>query len=246
MLIDIHAHLWDRKFTENKAEILRACEYYNIDKVYISSLGCQFPDEEEIRRLNSETFKFMCEAPGTVEGYCYVNPNYSSSINELRKSIEDCKMSGLKLWTATYCDDPKVFPLIEKCIDYNIPILVHTFFNAVNKLDCESGGINVANLAKRYPEAKILMAHLGANCHQEIKPIVGFKNVSVDISGTIFRNGDIDYVKNLLGAERILFGTDMPTASFLVCKGQVEEAKLTDAEKELIYYKNALKLMERS
>jgi len=246
MLIDIHAHLWDRKFSENKAEILKACEHYSIDKVYISSLGCQFPDEEEIRRLNFETFKFMREAPGTIEGYCYVNPNYSSSVSELKKGIEDCGMSGMKLWTAAYCDDPKVFPLIEKCIDYKVPILVHTFFKAINKLECESGGINVAGLAKRYPEAKILMAHLGANCHSEIKPIVGFKNVSVDISGSIFRNGDIDYVSSLIGAERILFGTDMPGASFLVNLGQVEEANLTDTEKELIYYKNALKLMERS
>jgi len=246
MLIDIHAHLWNNKFKENKTEILKACEHYNIDKVYISSLGDQFPTEDEITKSNDETYKFMCEVPSLIGGFCYINPNHSSSLDALKKGIEDYNMSGMKLWIATYCDDPKVFPLVEKCIDYKVPILIHTFHKAIRHLEFESQGIHVAHLAKKYPEAKILMAHLGANCHREIKPIINFKNVSVDISGTIFRRDDVDYTKKLIGPERILFGSDMPGASFLVNYGQVEEANLTHREKELVYYKNAIKLLERS
>jgi predicted TIM-barrel fold metal-dependent hydrolase len=48
-----------------------------------------------------------------------------------------------------------------------------------------------------------------------------------------------------LGAERILFGSDMP-GSYLVNVGQVEEANLTHEQKDLIYYKNALRMLHRS
>ena len=246
MLIDIHAHLWDGAFDKNKAEILKACELYNIDKVYISSLGGFYPDEEEIEMLNGETYKFMCEAPDKIGGFCYINPQHSDCLDVLKRGIEDCGMSGMKLWVATYCDDPRVYPLVEKCIEYGIPVLVHAFHKSIGQLEYESEGIHVAHLAEMFPESKIIMAHMGANCHRELKPVRSLKNVSVDICGSLFRRDDVDYANKLIGAERILFGSDMPGASFLVNYGQVEEADLSANERSLIYYKNALKLLDRS
>ena len=245
MLIDIHAHLWDGKFANDKREILKACEKYQIDRVYISSLGEYYPSEEEIWRLNGETYQFMCEASDKIGGFCYINPQHSCALDVLKKCIEVYGMSGMKLWVATFCDDPRVFPLVEKCIEYSIPILVHAFYKSVGQLQYESLGTHVAHLAKYYPEAKIIMAHLGANTHREIKTISSYTNVSVDISGSIFRKDDVGYTKKHLGAERILFGSDMPGASFLVNYGQIEEADLSSHEKSLIYYKNALKLLNR-
>lgn len=245
MLIDIHAHLWAGNFENGKKEILKASESYNITKVYVSSLGALIPSEDEIELLNNETCKFIKEQPKLIGGFCYVNPNHKNCLEVLKKGIEEQEMSGMKLWVSTFCDDPKVFPLVEKCIDYKIPILVHAFHKAINQLNFESVGINVANLASRYPEAKILMAHLGANCHRELKPIEDLKNVWVDFSGSIYRRDDLDYTKKLLGADRILFGTDMPGASFLVNYGQVLEADFTPEERDLVFYGNALKLLSR-
>lgn len=245
MVIDIHAHLWDRGFTENKREILHACEQYNIDKVYISGLGVQFPDEQEIARLNRETAAFMHEASDRIGGFCYINPVHDNALYELQKGIEDYGMSGMKLWIATYCDDPRVFPLVEKCINYHIPVLIHAFHKAVGQLECESLGINVAKLAKIYSEAKIIMAHLGANSYRELKPVRHLKNVSVDISGSIFRSDDVNYAKKMVGTDRILFGSDMPGASFLVNYGQIQGADLNEHEREQIFYKNALRILER-
>lgn len=246
MLIDFHAHLWNESFEENKREILKACELYGIDMVYISSLGGQYPTEEEISLLNHDTYKLMREEKSRIGGFCYINPRHSNSIEVLKKGIEDYGMSGMKLWIATYCDDPRVYPLVEKCIDYDVPVLVHAFHKAVGQLECESLGANVANLALKYPEAKLVMAHLGANCHREIKCIRDINNVYVDISGSIFRRDDVDYTKKQIGAERILFGSDLPGASFLVNYGQIEEADLSFEEKDLIYYRNALRLLKRS
>jgi predicted TIM-barrel fold metal-dependent hydrolase len=151
----------------------------------------------------------------------------------------------MKLWVATFCDDPRAFPLVEKCIEYKIPVLVHAFYKSIGQLEHESLGKHVASLARRYPEAKIIMAHLSSNCYLGIKEIEGCKNVYSDICGSIFRRDEVDYSVSRLGAERILFGTDMP-GSYLVNLGQVEEADLTPEQREMIYYRNALRILDRS
>lgn len=246
MLIDMHAHLWRGRYKENKDEIVRAADAYNISRIYISSLGSHYPDEIEIAELNQATYDFMKEQPELIDGYCYINPNHNNSLQTLKLGIEEQGMIGMKIWIATFCDDPKVFPLVEKCIDYDIPILVHAFYKSVGQLPHESVGSHVANLAKRYPEAKIIMAHLAANCHMGIKEIKSYKNVWVDISGSIFRRDDVDYTKKHIGADRILFGSDLPGASFLVNLGQIEEADLSEEEKEKIYYKNTIDLFKNN
>ena len=81
-------------------------------------------------------------------------PIQDNCIDVLRKGIEEYGMEGMKLWVATYCDDPRVFPLVEKCIDYNIPILVHSFHKAVGQLEFETTGIHTANLAQKISGSK--------------------------------------------------------------------------------------------
>lgn len=242
MLIDMHAHLWKNGGDSCKRDILSMCETYGIDKVLISSLGCYQPDEEEIQELNDMTRDFMKEQPGRIEGYCYLNPRHTSSLTELRHRIEDDGMCGVKLWVATYCDDPLVNPIAEQCITYQIPILVHAFHKAIDQLPCESLGENVERLAKRYPEAKIIMAHLGANCLRELRMIRDCPNVWVDFCGSISHADDIEYAMRLLGEDRLLFGSDMPGLAFQCSYGQLLEAELTTEQREKIAWKTTSKL----
>lgn len=244
MIIDIHVHLWKGNYLKNKEDIVKACGLYNIAKVYVSGLGGLYPDKDEIDELNFMVYGFMTEKPEYVGGFCYINPVNGNRMDVLQRGIEEFGMSGMKLWVATFCDDPLVFPLVEKCMDYHIPIIVHAFYKVNGQLDFESTGQNVANLASRYPEAKIIMAHLGGNCYHGIKAVRNCKNVWTDISGSVFRREDIDYTKRQIGAGRILFGTDMPGASFLTNFGQVEGAELTEQERELIYFRNALNIFD--
>lgn len=246
MVIDMHAHLWESEAEKCKADIVNVCSQFNVSKVMVSSLGGYYPDEAEIHRLNKLTYDFMKEEPGTIEGYCYLNPRHSNSLYTLKRCIEDYGMCGVKLWVATFCDDPLVNPIVEQCIEYKIPILIHAFHKAVDQLRYESLGENVARLAKRYPESKLIMAHLGANGLRELRPIKNLRNVWTDFSGSICRCDGLVYAKKMVGADRLLFGSDMPGISFLVSYGQLLEADFTKEERENIFGLNALKLFERS
>ncbi len=244
MLIDVHAHIWKGKYEQDKRNIVKACRLYGISRIYISGLGSQQPDEQEVKEVNAEVHQFKKEEKDLVRGYCSINPANKNCLDTLKQGIEEYGMSGMKLWVATFCDDPRVYPLIEQCIQYDVPILIHAFHKAVGQLPFESHSWNVANLARRYPEARIIMAHMAANCYTGLKPIRDLDNVWTDFSGTIIRGEDINYAKETIGAKRILYGTDMPGASPLVCMGQVEEADLTPEEKEQIFYKNAMDLFQ--
>jgi predicted TIM-barrel fold metal-dependent hydrolase len=171
-----------------------------------------------------------------------VNPRLKSAGHELKRCIEEFDMKGMKLWVSTFCDDPLVFPLVEQCALYDIPVLVHAFYKATGQLPYESLGENVANLAKRYPTVRFIMAHLGANSYRELKPIRRCKNVWADYSGTLFRRDELDYAKSIIGADRLLFGTDMDLAPLLLKLGQLDDSQFSQAEKDKVLYQNALQV----
>ncbi len=241
MIIDVHAHIWGRKVDANAQQLIEACELYGIDKVFISPLQSHNPDEEEIEFLSGEVYRICKKYPKNFLGYEYVNPALRNAMDVLKRGVEERGMIGMKLWVSTLCDDPRVYPLVEQCIRYDIPVLIHSFVKTVGQLEFESTGANVKNLAVRYPEAKLIMAHLGANCYHGIKAIRDYQNVFVDISGSIYRRDDLDYTVRQIGTDRILFGTDMP-GTFTMNYGQVLEADLSDREREDILYNNAVKL----
>lgn len=243
MIIDAHTHIWGGDYEGSTRTLLRACDRFGISKLHVSGLKSHYPDEAEVSNLNADVYRFMKERPGLVEGYAYVNPVHANATDVLRRGIETYGMTGMKLWVATFCDDPRVFPLVEICMEANIPILIHSFHKAVDQLPYETTGVQVANLAKRYPSAKLLMAHFGGNCYHGIKAVRGCRNVWHDFSGSPFRRDDVDYAAERVGVDRIVFGSDMPV-TYLVNVGQVEEAELTAEEKARIYCKNALELFD--
>lgn len=242
MIYDVHTHIWLRDVEGLKRKFLEVAERCGVDRFYVSTLGGgHYPNEQDIRDCNEATARFVKEQPGLIKGYVYVNPRHDNAMDVLRKGMEDQALSGLKLWVATHCDDPLVFPLVEKMIEYDKPILIHTFVKAVGQLDYESTSYHVANLAERYPEAKLIMAHLGGEPYHGIRPVAKYKNVWIDHSGTLVGSNDLRHAVDLVGADRILFGTDMPIA-FASSYGQVLEAELTEEEREKIFWKNTAEL----
>jgi len=240
MIIDAHAHLWANSYKEDKKTIFKACELYEIDKIYISTLDSYYPDHNEIEYCNKLTYDFMKEKPDLVSGYIYVNPSHSNRLDVIKRGL-DRGFEAIKLWVGTECDDYRVNDIAEYCIENNIPILAHAFHKATGLLENESTAEHIRCLALRYPELKIIMAHLGGNLYHGLRCIADLENVYSDFSGTMIGTGDIDYTVETIGEDRILFGTDLPSGG-RQCVAQVEETNLTQQQKEKIYYKNAQKI----
>ncbi len=243
MIYDVHTHILEGRYEETKEKMLRISDRYGIDKIFVSCLTeIPNPNEAQVDEVNSECYKFKREHPELVESYVYISPELPNAMDTLRKGIEDNSAVGVKLWMSTTCDDARVNPIVEKMIEYKAPILIHAFHKAVGQLAFETTGEHVARLAKRYPESKLIMAHLGGNAYHSVPPIAECENVWVDMCSSIFRGDELTYTLQMVGEDRVLYGSDAPDVPPLVNLGQVEELNVSQQVKEKIYYLNTQKL----
>lgn len=243
-IIDVHTHIWLGREKDNREGILYLAERGNSPRIGVSTLGGgHIPTEQNIEDCNRVTADFIRDYPELIRGWCYINPRHANALDVAKRGMNDQAMFGIKLWVATKCDDPLVFPIAEYCCENDIPVLIHALDKSTGNLEFESRGINVRNLAKRYPELRIVMAHVGGNEYTGIRPIIDCPNVSVDICGMIHRADTVEYAVERIGAERIMYGTDMSSkAQFESFLGRVTSIGISDEDKDRILFGNAFAL----
>ena len=95
--------------------------------------------------------------------------------------------------------------------------------------------------ADKYPDMKLILAHLGGMRHIEAIEKAKYGNIYTDTSGIMSSiNQVVEYAVKRVGAEKILFGTD--TYAFGFQYGRIIFSSITDEEKEAILNKNALRM----
>ncbi len=238
-LIDIHAHIWLDNEEDNVRSMTRAAKEYGIQKILISPLGSHQPSREEIHLLNLRA-RELCDRNPLFSRYVTVAPEQSGALSVLEDGLQTGAV-GMKLWVSCLCDDPRCDVLYKRCAEENVPVLIHTFAKTVGQLPGESTAVQLRRAALRHPDTVFIMAHLGGNCYHGIPMVRDLENVYADFSGSGSRRDDLPYALEQLGAERILFGTDMP-GSFVMSWGQVLSAGLTEWEQSQICRNNALRL----
>lgn len=248
MIIDMHVHIGSHytHYEDYTRALRKYIEQYGIERIYISAVELDpfigAPDAETLDWLNADAYRFAEEYAERVSAYVYENPLLPDALDRLKHGVEEHHACGMKLWVSTFCDDRSVDPLTAYCIDNNLPILVHCAHKSNGQAENESLSQHVARYAERFPEAKIVMAHLGGDAYLSARTVRDLPNVYTDCSGSLYRGGELEYMVRLLGSERVLFGSDMPYVPYSINIGKVLEANLTDDEKQNILYKNALRL----
>ena len=248
-IIDAHVHLGgDNRFDDRIIDVARS---YGIAKLCLSSLGPGWkhqPSVEDFVAANRATLEAMRKYPESVLGFCYVNPRHTlASLDEIKRCVEEFGMVGVKLWVSVRYTEPCVFKVVEQCIDYNLPILVHAWYKAIGQLPNESTAEEVAELGRRYPEAKLIMAHVSGDWEVGARVIKSVPNVVTDISGGDAYTGIVDCVTAMLGVERVVYGSDASGwssgRSFASQLAKVFEAHLSNAQRRAILRDNILRLL---
>ena len=68
-------------------------------------------------------------------------------------------------------------------------------------------------------------------------------NVAVDYAGSINEKGAYETGLELLGPDRVLFGTDMPGGCYYTNVGRVLELDTTDRVKQMVFADNILRIL---
>lgn len=125
MVIDFHVHV-----REGKGEIknlLAAMDAYGIDMAVIHPIA----SENKVLGYGDNSFvgKLVKDYPDRLMGFASVLPYQSSAGDELKRAVETYGLKGLKLHPAMQnypMTHPSMNTITEKCIELDIPILIHT------------------------------------------------------------------------------------------------------------------------
>lgn len=209
LIVDAHAHLgaWG-KFripcpdadaavrTLDKCGIACACVSHNL------ALGADW------RAGNQQTLAAVERYPGRIAGYCVVNPHAAAGQveAELRRVLSHPGMCGLKFHTDLHAypfSGPGYEPAMEYAHAHRLPVLTHGW-ESPQALE---------RVASRFSGARFILAHAGAawNGRSEdlnLRVAKETSNVWVDICGSVGHYGILPALVELLGPEKILWGTD--------------------------------------
>ena len=210
-------------------------------------LGGEDPPPEQLRRDNDVVLEAIRHAPGRLFGYVYLNPNHLDfSLRELDRCVGDGPMVGVKLWVAKRCSAPELDPIVRRAAELKAVIYQHTWIKVGGNLPGESTPADLAELARRHPGVRLLCGHAGGDWERGIRAIRSTPNLLLEIAGSDPTAGFVEMAVRELGAERVVFGSDVGGRSFASQIAKVTGAAIPDAAKRLILRDNLRGLLRRA
>ena len=221
-----------------------------IDKVCCSSpLTVRPTDPEQIRRANDDIMAAMRAYPDVIMGQCFIDPGHVRfAQDEITRCVVDGGMMGLKFYHQYRIDDSVFHPVFERCAELGVPMLMHAGYTADPKVIAAQPRFSSADHfiepARLFPEAIFIVGHIGGGGDWEwqIKAMNRApKNVYIDTSGSVIDAGMIEKAVRDIGAERMLFATDMSTEQGV---GKILDADITSRQREMIWGENFQKILD--
>lgn len=198
----------------------------------------------QCREANDYVLAMRDLAPDWFLPFCYVNPMYpDESVVEMERCIARERMVGVKLWVARRATDPGLDPILRYAVALDVPVLQHAWLKTTGNLPGESFPADVANLARRHPRARLIMAHLNGCGMRGLEAVRACPNVVVDTSGGDPESGMVELAVARLGADRVVYGSDAPIRHFGVVLGKTLGTNLSDTVQQAILWDNAARLL---
>src|SRR5882724_954481 len=249
MIWDLHCHLsgfGGRTPDEKMADMIRFADRMGIDRlcVYMGVEHLVDPTPEQLRRQNDEALQAISHWHHRAFGFVYLNPNHLQfSLDELNRCVRDGPMVGVKLWVAHRANGPELDPIIDAAAALKAVIFQHTWIKTDGNLAGESTPMDLVALAKRHPSVSIICGHTGGTWEIGIPAIRGVKNLYSDLAGSDPTAGFVEMVVRELGADRIIYGSDVGGRSFASQLGKVMGARIPQAARDQIFAANLRRLM---
>ena len=249
---DAHSHLGSLHGDtpeERMAVLVRHMDRLGIERLILSQGYEQYVSHstpDQIRIENDRVMRAVRHFPDRAYGSLYLNPeNVAFCLQELDRCIRNGPMVCIgEIQTDVLCSSAALDPIVERATAMNVPILQHTWMKTGGNGPGESTPYDVVELAKRHPNANIICGHTGGNWELGIRIIRATKNVYADLAGSDPTSGFTEMAVRELGAQRVIYGSDVGGRSFASQLAKVVGAKISDTEKKLILGGNMRRLLQ--
>ena len=188
--------------------------------------GVDFEVFREFRLDGQPSHEILLEQvkkhPKRLIPFFWYNPADPSDLDQkiglktLTDKLQHEGFRGVKLQLAmTPCDIERIFPVAKVCVDFDVPISIHPSPGvfSVKRTDAFS----LLKLAKNFPSLKLIILHAVYTMEFYVEMLIALKtmpeieNVYFETSCSILY-GILELIK-IFGADRVLFGSDSPTAT---------------------------------
>lgn len=240
-VIDFHAHFFGDA-TSADVIALEAARL-GVDCLCVSNVSSYIPAPDEVERLNAVVYEGCARHPGVLLPFAYVNPLHGDRALSMLNDGLRHGVCGIKLWVSVWADDPCVEPVARWAIDHDLPIMHHSWMKWNGNIPSESQAHQVARLGRKFPDLRLVMAHVGGDWEFGVKAVRDVENVSVDTSGSYGDSGMIEMCVAELGEDRVLFGSDVPGVDLAFTLAKITGADISPEAKEKILGLNALRVL---
>ncbi|MBI4557412.1 MAG: amidohydrolase family protein [Candidatus Hydrogenedentes bacterium] len=244
--IDVHAHIgsWERVSTPvtRPEDFVASMQRCGVHKMVFSNFSAI---HGEMRLGNQETEKAIGHFPEQLYGYAVINPHYpDESESELRRCFEEGEgFVGLKLHCGLHqvqLQDRRYERALAYADEHELPVLVHG-----------GGQDQWGAVAERCPRAAFIIAHACAwdGLNADGRALFGLArevpNLYVDVAGSAAYRGALRALVDLVGVQKVLFGSDFPMFDLAFELGRVSLSDLNYVEKVAVCGGNAVRVFKR-
>jgi predicted TIM-barrel fold metal-dependent hydrolase len=234
-------------------ELIESMDKAGIDISVIVNIG--WTTHERCVESNDYILESVSRYPRRLVGFCMVQPN---STEAAIAEIERCARGGARgigemrpdVQSFDLSDEAIMTPLVEALKKNRLILLTHAS-EPVGHSYPGKGTITPDRLypfIARHPDLTVVCAHWGGGLpFYALMPEVkkAMQNVFFDTAASpfLYRPQVYQQVSQLVGAEKILFGSDYPLMLQNRVLKEIEAADLTEEAKKLIMGENARRLL---
>jgi predicted TIM-barrel fold metal-dependent hydrolase len=209
-------------------DLLKLMELHDVRKSVLFA-----PDNELVR---DSVAKF----PEKLVGYVWPNPNEGErAVDLVRRALGEWKFKGIKLHPLVHAflpNDEVVHPIMEEARRFKVPVAIHSGHPPF------SLPWSIGELAENFKDVTILMLHMGHGHGVYIQAAINtakrIDNIFLETSGMPMHT-KIKEAVNVVGENRVMYGSDIPFHDPLVEISRVSASGLSQREMERVFYINA-------
>jgi len=235
MIIDVHSHTWqypDHFSDDFRKQAKRARAGVEVDLTVrydqYAATGAQadrtivFGGKARLSGLwvdDRYVAQYVAAHSDKLIGFQSLDPTQDGWEREMHEGHQELGLAGIKLlpmYAGFHPDDRRLDPLWSYARQHALPVLLHTgtTFVAQAPLECTLPR-HLDPVATRFPEVRIIMAHLGHPYEAECVAVIRkHPNVYADVSALHYRPFQLYHSLMLVQEygvwDKVLFGTDYP------------------------------------
>lgn len=203
--------------------------------------------QERMAEANAMAAQMAAKYPGKVYGYISIVPpcGMDAVKKEIRTYANNPAFLGFKFLTGYHGDllQPEYEYAMDFADEVGCPVLCHEYANVPNRNE-------FAEALKTRHNMKLLIAHQGGGFASETRacaPIIrDYENAYMEICGSLDNALPLEVIVDMVGEDKVIFGTDAINLDPKYELGKVVFAPLSDETKKKILAENYLKLLQSS